>query len=324
MLLNGFRIQNFRSIVDTDWQKLAHDNITSLIGQNESGKTSVLEGLKAFYDGILIEDMLRSDLSLPRVRCQFVFALKDLDGVVDLRKVEPSVRELLGKLDRICIIRQWEDDMDSHLEMGEELEKLYLGIREKIAERNRAVEVQIKSYLQEKEEASGAVDRAEDERDLALEIVESVRNRIAELKRSVGTFSSRNKKDQSKKETREEEEMLVKLEDALSLKQGILDEKVQVLSALDEKGRTIKRMEELEGQIENCNNDLGSAQESLREVLQMTGMYPTDKEQRAAEIREEIFHRKGQNGSGGPEKIAGYPGTGPGIRFRRHVSRKRP
>ncbi|MCK4747331.1 MAG: AAA family ATPase, partial [Bacteroidales bacterium] len=66
MQLIGFRIQNFRSIVDSGWQQLAHDNITSLIGQNESGKTSILEGLKAFHDGQLIEDMLRSDLSLPR------------------------------------------------------------------------------------------------------------------------------------------------------------------------------------------------------------------------------------------------------------------
>ncbi|RLD71124.1 MAG: hypothetical protein DRI98_06045, partial [Bacteroidetes bacterium] len=63
MHLVSFRIQNFRSIVDTGWHTLAHDNITSLIGQNESGKTSILEALKAFHDGGLIEDMLRSDLS---------------------------------------------------------------------------------------------------------------------------------------------------------------------------------------------------------------------------------------------------------------------
>ena len=112
MQLNGFRIQNFRSIIDTEWQSLAHDNITSLIGQNESGKTSVLEGLKAFYDGILIEDMLRSDLSLPRVSCSFSFTKKELEGVVDMKKVEPSVKEMLGRIDKLCIIRQWEDDMD--------------------------------------------------------------------------------------------------------------------------------------------------------------------------------------------------------------------
>ena len=34
------QIRNFRSIIDTNWTRLAPDNITALIGQNESGKTS--------------------------------------------------------------------------------------------------------------------------------------------------------------------------------------------------------------------------------------------------------------------------------------------
>ncbi len=37
-----------------------------------------------------------------------------------------------------------------------------------------------------------------------------------------------------------------------------------------------------------ASQELTATQESLREILQMTGMYPSDKEQRAAEIREEI------------------------------------
>ena len=43
MKLVAFRIRNFRSIVDTGWQNISPDNITCLIGQNESGKTSVLK-----------------------------------------------------------------------------------------------------------------------------------------------------------------------------------------------------------------------------------------------------------------------------------------
>jgi len=45
MKLTAFRIQNFRSIVDTDFQDLSQDNISAIIGQNESGKTSILEAL---------------------------------------------------------------------------------------------------------------------------------------------------------------------------------------------------------------------------------------------------------------------------------------
>jgi AAA15 family ATPase/GTPase len=59
MRLIAFRIRNFRSIVDTEWQNLSPDNITCLIGQNESGKTSVLEAL-GFHSGIISEDVLRA------------------------------------------------------------------------------------------------------------------------------------------------------------------------------------------------------------------------------------------------------------------------
>ena len=51
MKLVAFRIKNFRSIKDTGWHELAYDNITCLIGQNESGKTSVLEGSIGFQFG---------------------------------------------------------------------------------------------------------------------------------------------------------------------------------------------------------------------------------------------------------------------------------
>jgi len=84
MKLSAFRIKNFRSIIDTNWQVLAFDNITSLIGQNESGKTSVLEGLRAFFDSHLIEDMLRSDMTLPRVSCRFDFNMSELENIIDL------------------------------------------------------------------------------------------------------------------------------------------------------------------------------------------------------------------------------------------------
>jgi len=83
MKISAFRIRNFRSIVDTGWQNLSPDNITCLIGQNESGKTSVLEGLKAFYGGTISEDVLRSDLSMPEISCRFSFKNGLLLGITD-------------------------------------------------------------------------------------------------------------------------------------------------------------------------------------------------------------------------------------------------
>lgn len=45
MRLAAFRIKNFRSILDSDWVPFSMDGITVLVGQNESGKSSVLEAL---------------------------------------------------------------------------------------------------------------------------------------------------------------------------------------------------------------------------------------------------------------------------------------
>ena len=71
MKLKAFRIQNFRSIVDTGWQELSPDNITAIVGQNESGKTSILEALEAFASDHVTDDDIRDDDAPPIVACTF-------------------------------------------------------------------------------------------------------------------------------------------------------------------------------------------------------------------------------------------------------------
>jgi ABC-type ATPase involved in cell division len=135
MKLNAFRIRNFRSIVDTGWQTLSPDNITCLIGQNESGKTSILEGLKVFYTGIITEDVLRSDLSLPEVSCRFSIPEGWLLKITDNPGTE--LKELLSGLSHIELTRAWIADLSSevivsgeisqYLDSLEDAWRLYLG-----------------------------------------------------------------------------------------------------------------------------------------------------------------------------------------------------
>jgi len=133
--LTAFRIRNFRSIVDTGWQSLSPDNITCLIGQNESGKTSVLEALKVFYSGMISEDVLRSDLTLPEVSCRFSIPEGWLLKVTDNPGTE--LKELLSGLDHIELTRVWIADLSSvivvsgeisqYLDSLEDAWRLYLG-----------------------------------------------------------------------------------------------------------------------------------------------------------------------------------------------------
>jgi ABC-type ATPase involved in cell division len=119
MKLAAFRIRNFRSIVDTGWQSISPDNITCLIGQNESGKTSVLEGLKVFYTGLISEDVLRSDLSLPEVSCRFTIPLGWLLKVTDNPGTE--LKELLAGLTHIELTRAWIADLSSVIVVSGEI-----------------------------------------------------------------------------------------------------------------------------------------------------------------------------------------------------------
>ncbi len=71
MQVLGFRIRNFRSIVDSKWCDLSGDGVTAFVGQNESGKSSILEALRAFETGEIQEDDLRSDKSFPEISVSY-------------------------------------------------------------------------------------------------------------------------------------------------------------------------------------------------------------------------------------------------------------
>ena len=113
MRLLAFRIKNFRSILDTDWQNLSPDNVTCLIGQNESGKTSVLEALEVFYSGIISEDVLRSDLSLPEISCRFTIPQGWLLKVTENPGTE--LKELISGLTQLELTRKWIADLSSEI-----------------------------------------------------------------------------------------------------------------------------------------------------------------------------------------------------------------
>ncbi|MBE0676862.1 MAG: AAA family ATPase, partial [Bacteroidales bacterium] len=119
MRLIAFRIRNFRSIVDTGWQNVSPDNITCLIGQNESGKTSVLEGLNVFHTGHINEDVLRSDLSLPEVSCRFSIPRGWLLALAENAGAE--LKEMLAEIDTLELTRYWLADFTSSVRVSGEV-----------------------------------------------------------------------------------------------------------------------------------------------------------------------------------------------------------
>ena len=138
MWFKKFKIKNFRSIVDTGWNELASDNITGLIGQNESGKTSILEALNSFYNGIVSDDILRSDLSLPEVSCSFSVTKDELKIYFPEKKLPEKIEEFIQNSGQITLTRKWNADKSSYLSFGgEKIRDYYSNVKEQRKKGNK-------------------------------------------------------------------------------------------------------------------------------------------------------------------------------------------
>ena len=91
--LKSFRIKNFKSITDTGEVTLSgHDNITVFAGQNESGKSSVLEALNSFETGRFDADskpFTTKGTLIQSVSCVFEID----DSVLLLKQLTQAVRD---------------------------------------------------------------------------------------------------------------------------------------------------------------------------------------------------------------------------------------
>lgn len=107
MKLQAFRIKNFRSIKDTGWQSFSPDNITGLIGQNEAGKTAILEALYSFPTAEISEDFLRSDGTLPEVSCSFQVSWDEIKELFKEKSLPKGLAKLINEKKRINLKRIW-------------------------------------------------------------------------------------------------------------------------------------------------------------------------------------------------------------------------
>ncbi|HUC83335.1 MAG TPA: AAA family ATPase [Flavisolibacter sp.] len=84
MKLKSFRITNYKSIIDSgECRLLENDNITVLAGQNESGKSSILQALRDYHKNGISEEVRRLEEDFPSIKCTYLFEKGDKEAIID-------------------------------------------------------------------------------------------------------------------------------------------------------------------------------------------------------------------------------------------------
>lgn len=84
MRISGFKIEDFKSISDTGYCKISeNDNIVVLAGQNEAGKSAVIEALDFFGNGPSknFEKLHRRQEKDPVVTVEFALSPEDIENI---------------------------------------------------------------------------------------------------------------------------------------------------------------------------------------------------------------------------------------------------
>ena len=120
MKFDSFRIKSIKSIIDSGVCHLAGDNITILAGQNEAGKSAILEALNYFTNGInerFKKYSIRED-EIPYVEC--CFKLENDDTEYE----DENITKVLKKIPSVKCYREGEEEIAFHDETKSLIESI--------------------------------------------------------------------------------------------------------------------------------------------------------------------------------------------------------
>ncbi len=291
MRLLEFRIKNFRSIVDSGWNTLSSDNITALIGQNESGKTSVLEGLYSFWEGTISEDVLRSDMTFPEVSCLYRPGSDESFDFIDNGRLPAGMLPVMQKEKNLVLTREWLPDMSSRITLsGDEISVIFDEIEKKELGMTQTVMTAIYKALEESGETRQDVIRLEESTaELAGEL-EKITRRQAELKKLSTRSSDPAKQEVLKQDTGSVEKQIECITGKLQKESALLAELRKNLNdraIFREHGNICLTSVK---DLENTKPELDKAYTELMEVQANMAFLRGEKETRAGELK--LFEAK--------------------------------
>jgi energy-coupling factor transporter ATP-binding protein EcfA2 len=284
MKLKGFKIKNYRSIVNSDWNFLAYDNITSLIGQNESGKTSVLEALMSFYDGKISDDVLRSDMTFPVVSCVFELEDKNINQLIDSSNVPEELRNIFGNKKEFILVREWREDRTSTFRFGDDdVLDYYNKIQKEKEELENLVQKEINDLLAKADKIFAEMELAEREKQEARNDLNQWHLKLEEAKKIFNKARKPDAKLVAEQELATAQQLYDQNEKLFNSKVKLFEEKKLITQELSEKVTVCRRCTEAIEKVKSAAQDLSALSAQVREAEHLYDIYSNEKEKKAAQ-----------------------------------------
>jgi len=128
MKLKSFQIRNYKSIIDSGECRLSDiDNILVLAGQNESGKSAILQALYDYERGELLENCERTldgdDFEYPTIQC--TYTIEDTEDIVgnvyEELQISDDITKSIKSFKEISFVRKFSSRSESELIFNDEL-----------------------------------------------------------------------------------------------------------------------------------------------------------------------------------------------------------
>lgn len=236
MKIRAFHIKNYRSIVDSGWCYLSHDNITALIGQNESGKTSILESLHSFFEGNIHDDVLRSDQTFPEITCMFEFEDEKLKDLIDISKIPPELQDSFQKKREIKLIRKWIDAKTGVIEIAEnEIIKYYQNLLKEKEEIENKIIQSVQELSEQAKTSSKELEAADRGKENARTALKSLYEQYENAKRIAGKAKNPDDKIAAQNELEKRNLQYQKAETDFNQKLKMYEERKSSLQVVSEK-----------------------------------------------------------------------------------------
>jgi predicted ATP-dependent endonuclease of OLD family len=280
MKISAFQIRNYRSIVDSGKCFLSPDHITALIGQNESGKTSILEALRSFYEGTITDDVLRSDLSFPEITCTFLLdGNKNLASYLELSSIPAEIKSVMETRQEVSVTRRWVNSTKNVIILADaEIAKYYNCLECNELSSADKIVASISLLTSQTEQASQEVQSVENEYDNYRKEFGRLQTKIEELHRIISRSKSPDTQTTARNDLSLAEEQLQITDLAIQEKYTILDDKKKLVQDLSAKLRICRQFTEHSALIKELTSNLMSANEQLRNTEYKLKLSRNDRE----------------------------------------------